>query len=311
MSPLKKTYRISNFELCGMVSDVVEYMTRDNVEFTGRGITTAMRDDFKALGDAFEVFPPDEDYLGIISDIVIEKTVLRNSITLMIQKISGYFEQEWGINSGKYKRLGINGLTSMKELEFLFRARAVARLAEEFLTELTPIGLTQAEIDALEAEAELFEGKINETSVAKSNREDKTEERTKKGNELYEYLVKYARVGKLIWENVNQSKYDDYVIYETSHPGLSKPQNLAAIYVPGPPPTNNLTWDAVAGATYYEIFVSIVNIGSPSGDYTMLYTSSTNSFSVPVIINKRNYYKIKAKNETQTSVYSDEVWVDC
>jgi len=310
MEEPKRNYTMSNFELCGLASNFVSFMTRDATQFTARGVTVLMRTAFGTLCDAFEIFPSDEEYKGLITIEVDAKDALRSAIILKVQKISGYLDQKWGIASGQYKRLAIGGIQTMKELEFLFRAREVARIATEYLTDLTPLGLTQPEIDALETDADSFEAKIKSISDAKALRIEKAKERTTKGNELYSYAVAYAKVGKLIWENVDSAKYNDYVIYETSHPGLPKPQNVAAHWDPGDIAVT-LSWDLVMGATRYEVFVSIVATGSPSGTYNLLNTFTSSPQMIPPVSLKRNYFKIKAKNDTQTSDYSDEAWVEC
>lgn len=310
MEEPKREYNMTNFELCGLVTTMVSFMTRDATQFTARGVTVLMRTAYETLGNAFEIFPSDEEYKGLVTIEVDAKDALRSAIILKVQKISGYLDQKWGIGSGEYKRLAIGGIQTMKELEFVFRAREVARIAAEYLADLTPLGLTQAEIDALEDDAQSFEDKIKSVSDAKSLREVKARERTTKGNELYSYAVAYAKVGKLIWENVDSAKYNDYVIYETSHPGLPKPQNVAAAWTPGDL-TITLSWDLVLGATKYEVFYSIVNLGAPSGNYNLLNTYTSSPQQIAFTNNKRNYFKLKAKNDTQTSDYSDEAWVDC
>ncbi|MBM2815222.1 MAG: hypothetical protein HW421_1984 [Ignavibacteria bacterium] len=310
MEELKRNYTMSNPALCVLVTNLVSFMTRDNVEFTTRGVTVAMRTALQTLGNAFEIFPSDEEYKGLVKIEVDTKTVLRDTITLKVQRISGYLEQNWGNTSGQYKRLGIAGLQKLKENDFLFRAREVVRVATEYLADLTPIGLTQAQLDALTADATSFEGKIQSVSDAKATRDAKTHERIEKGNELYGYAVTYSKVGKLIWENVNEAKYNDYIIYETSHPGLPKPQNLTAILNPVDSDIT-LSWDLVPEATEYDVFYSIVDLGAPSGVYNLLNTFTLPPQDIPSVSNKRNYFKLKAKNETQTSDYSDEAWVDC
>ena len=78
----------------------------------------------------------------------------------------------------------------------------------------------------------------------------------------------------------------------------------------GSPPVNHLSWDAVTDATSYDVFVSIRDIGAASGDYNFMDNFTDVFADVPPVDNKRNYYKIKAKNAEDTSEYSDEVFVD-
>ncbi len=310
MKEVKREYNMSNAELCMLASNFVVFMNRDSAFFVIRGVDAADITAFQALGDAFEVFPTDDDYVGLIMIEVNAKNALRDSLMLKIQSISGYLEQKWGLRSGQYRRLGIKGVERLGDDLFLVKSREVARIAEEYISDLSPIGLTQADIDALNADAQLFEDKMNAVKDAKAIRDSKTQERAEKGNELYSFVKQYSTIGKLIWENIDEAKYNDYIIYKTTQSGLSKPQNLAAAFDPLNPSPVTLTWDLVANATSYDVYYNVAATGAPAGSFTLLNTFPTSPALVPPIFEKRNYYKIKAKNDSDTSPYSDEVWAD-
>lgn len=310
MKAIEREYNMSDADLCMLASNFVVFMNRDSAPFLVRGVAALDITAFEALGDAFEVFPTDAEYSGLVTIEVDAKIAYRASSMLMVQSISGYLEQKWGLGSGQYKRLGIKGIASVGDSSFLVKSRGVARVATEYLADLTPIGLAQADIDALEAEAQLFEDKMNAVKDAKAVRDAKTQERAEKGNELYSFVKQYSVIGKLIWENVDEAKYNDYIIYKTSHSGLSKPQNLAAALDPVTVTPISLTWDLVSGATSYDVYVDIAATGAPSGDYQLLNNFATAPALLPAIFEKRNYFKIKAKNDTETSSYSDEAFVD-
>ncbi len=310
MKELRRNYSMSNSELMDMVGDFVGFMTRDAAEFLVRGVDAAAVTAFEALGNAFEVFPPDEVYAAQVTAEVDAKNAAREQSMIYARKISGFFEQEWGLNSWQYKQLGIAGLNSSSDSKFKAVCRNIVAMATENLTALSDVGMTQTDIDNLEDEVQVMEDKGHAAALKKALRDSKTEERIEKGNELYGYLSKYAAIGKLIWEDVNESKYNDYIIYKTEHQGLSKPQNVAVEYVAGTPPLNHLSWDAVTDATSYDVYVSIRDIGAPSGEYNLLNNFTDIFADIPPVDNKRNYYKLKAKNAEDTSDYSDEAYVD-
>ncbi len=310
MKEERKEYMMSNADLAMMASNFVVFMNRDSAEFAARGVDAADITAFQALGNAFEVFPPDEYYQAAVSGEVDLKKIARSNASEKIQLISGFFEQQWGMRDFHYKQLRVKGFHIMSDNNFLVTCRNVVTVATEYLASLTAIGLTQADIDSLESEAQTFEDKLNSIAQKKAERDDKTEERTQKGNELYSFVKKYSTIGKLIWENVDESKYNDYIIYKSSKSSLSKPQNLAAAYDPLDPGLITLTWDLVALATSYDIFINIAEIGAPAGSFSLLNYFATSPALLPAIFEKRNYFKIKAKNDSDTSPYSDEVWVD-
>lgn len=310
MKAPRKKFKLSYYELCLFTSQLVANMTRDATEFAARGVDGTAITALETLGDAFEVFPPDDVYVGDISDLTTEKNNLRETVTDDIQVISGYFEQQWGPRSGKYKSLRIANIQKMSDSKFLFTSRNVVTQATQYLTELTPIGLTQTMIDSLEDNAQLFEDKLVELNNTKELRDEKAEERLTKGNELYDYVANYCRIGKLIWENLNEAKYNDYVIYPSVQTGLSKPQNVAAEYVAGSPPLIHISWDSVLNATSYDLYYDLANLGGAAGDFQLLNTYTDTFADVEAVDNKRNYFKLRAKNAEHTSDYSNEVFVD-
>ena len=264
MKVVEREYNMSNADLAMLASNFVVFMNRDSANFAVRGVDAAAITAFEALGNAFEVFPPDEYYQAAISGEVDLKLIARLNATDMIQSISGYFEQQWGLADFHYKQLRIKGFHIMTDNNFLVTCRNVVSVATEYLASLTAIGLTQSDIDALEAEAQTFEDKLNSIAQKKAERDDKAQERSEKGNQLYYFVKQYSTIGKLIWENVDEAKYNDYLIYRTSHPGLSKPQNLAATFDPLNPSPVTLTWDLVANATSYDVYFNIAETGAPS-----------------------------------------------
>ena len=46
-----------------------------------------------------------------------------------------------------------------------------------------------------------------------ANRDNAAKERVEKANELYALLTRYCEIGKSIWYETNEAKYNDYIIY--------------------------------------------------------------------------------------------------
>lgn len=102
MKSISRKYTMTNFDLAQLTSDFVVFMTRDATEFAARGVDGAAITAFEALGNAFEVFPADDEYLGLVMIEVDAKNVLRESCTDHVKTVSGYVEQKWGLKSGQY-----------------------------------------------------------------------------------------------------------------------------------------------------------------------------------------------------------------
>lgn len=311
MVPAQRNYNMTDAELAVFTSNLVVFMTRDQTQFTTRGVTAAMVTALETLGNAFEILPADSYYLAEYMAAAESKNNHRELCTVKLRAIIGYVKIKWGVNATQVRKFGASNMTRQDDKKFLMTCRLGVTIATEYLTDLTPVGLTQAMIDDLEDTAQLMEDDLNDIASAVATRDIKTVERINKGNELYDYVSRYCDVGKIIWEDVDTAKYNDYVIYPTSYTGLPKPQNLVAEFLADTPPVINLHWDAVTGATNYDLYSCIVDLYAPSGEYTLSDNVLTTVTTFAPIVNKRNYFKIKAKNATLTSAFSDEAWADC
>jgi hypothetical protein len=302
----KRDYSLEDNELWTKVSAVVYAMGRDEAEFTARGVTAADRTAFEAQGDAFEVFPTDTQMLALVSMAVEAKNIEKNNTAKLVQEISGYVQQKWSLKSPQYKYLGVSGYSNMKEGLQITAARSCASGAENFLAELTPIGLTQVNIDELRAAAQSYETKRNEVAEKEMERDEKTRERRIAGNALYAKLVEYCEVGKLIWENTNPSYYEDYVIYKTVHSGLAKVQNFSAQQTG--PNAYDLTWDLVVDADFYEVEFAESSGGQPKGPWQTYQSPANPPVGFAVNPGFTYWLRVRAKNnQGKTGNWSDEV----
>jgi hypothetical protein len=305
-----RNYNMTDADLNVFSGSLVVKMTRDTTQFASRGVNTAAITAFGVLATAFGALPTDSYYQADISLAVQSKNSVRVDAEKAIRAIVGCAKIKWGVGSPQDKKFGAGSMTKDDDKKFLTTCRQVVTTATEYLTELTPVGLTQAMITGLTTLANSFQSDLNSIATAQEARDIATQNRITKGNELYGYVTRYCEIGKIIWIDVDEAKYNDYVIYDTVHHGLPKPQNLVATLQPVTPPKVTLTWDVVTGATNYDIYVSLVEPEQPSGDFNLLVNITSNFYSGLITTGKRNYYKIKARNDSQVSLYSDEVFVE-
>ena len=305
-----RDYHISDSQLALFADSLVTFMTRDSAEFAARGVDAAAITALGAKEDEFEAFPSDEDYKGLMIIATQAKDAAREVLEVAIRNVSDRALLKWGASSGQYRRFDVKNLSNRKDKDLHFVARNVGRIGEDYLSDLADEGLTQAMLDDLDAKTEDYEDKLRAVLDAIANRDEKTEGRVALGNQLYALVSKYCETGKVIWKETSEAKYNDYVIYPTVHSGLSKPQNVAASYDPLSPPNITLSWDAVSGATSYDVYYNIADTGAPAGEFQLLNNYAASPAYIPSIVAKRNYFKLKATDGEDTSNYSDEAYVD-
>ncbi len=225
MNSLKRDYKMSDADLCMFASNIVMFMTRDGIQFTARGITEEMIASFENLGNAFEIFPNDNFYFADYLTAVESKNATRESLRIKLRVIIGFAKIMWGQNSPQVMRFDADFLKRQNDRILLTTCRMAVHVAEDYLAGLSPIGLTEAMINDLEATCQTFEDNLIAIINARSERDNKAQERVQKGNELYSFVVKYCQIGKIIWEDVNEAKYYDYVIHTSPDLPLTKQEN--------------------------------------------------------------------------------------
>jgi hypothetical protein len=143
----------------------------------------------------------------------------------------------------------------------------------------------------------------------KSQRGIKTEERIVAYNDVWDFMQQINQASKVVFAT-DPAKLTQYLLYPATANSLPKPQNLTAVPNGVDPFIADLNWDAVTGAEGYEIEFSEVAIGQASGTFGQIGTAVGNTFQAPIVPAKRNYWRVRAVNQTQQSAFSDEVFID-
>ena len=297
---LIRQYHMSDTELMMFTSNLVQSMTRDAASFASRGIDLAAITALETLGNSFEVFPDDEEYQADVSIAVETKNATREQMNIDIRKISDRASIKWGADSPQYKKFGVKGLGNMPDLKMLYTARKVVRVGTEYLADLTPEGLTQAMLDALDAEAQTFEDNLNTIDEKVELRDTKTQERIELGNELYSFVTKYCEIGKAIWKYDDEAKYNDYVIYPGTPELPGKVLNLAYDI-----PTFMLSWSAAPKAEDYQ---AEDKNSEPGFDWSVCYEGTELSCLHNPGSGSWNY-RCRGHNEVGYGDWSDEILV--
>jgi hypothetical protein len=215
-----REYNFSDAELVTTSNGIVLTARRDATEFGKRNYTETK--DFaptSAQIDAFQAIPTDIEMQGLEEDATIAKDAAKDVVKSQIKRIMSSASNIWGIRSSKYKRFGTKNLDNLSDAFILRCATRVARTATQLLTELAAEGVTTAIISALKDATLDFDNKIDLMLDAKHDRNEMGETRVNAGNALYRKIVKIANVGKNIWAETSEAKYNDYIIYD--NPGGS------------------------------------------------------------------------------------------
>lgn len=244
----KRNYRMSDSELVDFVRVLCQCITRDIVEFGEFSVTAADVTALSNLAIQFNNLPDDEyvhqEYLAAVE----EKNIIYEELLSMTKKMATRIELHYGKNSSQYKKFNVSKLIVLNESEFVAQVGLLNQFLESHLAELASEGVTAALLTEYEELIAAFEAQRSVVSDLSIKRKDSTTVRIKKGNEIYDLVSRYCEIGKRIWVGINQTKYNEYVIYGTSGGGLKPPTGLKYLI-----DVNTAVWDAVENATSYEL----------------------------------------------------------
>ncbi|MCX6154482.1 MAG: hypothetical protein NT007_10000 [Candidatus Kapabacteria bacterium] len=297
-------------ELIVTCNEIHTYMVRDATEFTTFGITSTITTAFKTKIDAFEALPTDTELAAVLVSATAAKNTIANDLRIMLRGIDVRAKMCFSSDMGKYSLFHSPTLSKLSDAELLIFSRMVKRSADLYHTELAVYGLTSTMITDLDTKSDDFETAIDTQRNAVAARDMATNNRTKKATELYDLLMSYCDIGKVIWYETNEAKYNDYVIYGTSGSGLAAPTGFDGIFGITPAPHIDMTWDAVSGATSYDIYYSQVEVGQPAGTFSLQQNIASAPASMVPLPDKLYYFYIIAKNSTQTSSHSTTISVN-
>lgn len=210
-----REYNFSDAELVIVANGIILVARRDATEFGKRNYNETK--DFAPTAaqiDAFQAIPTDIEMQGIEEDATIAKDAARELVKSQIKRIMNAASNIWGVKSAKYKRFGTKDLDKLNDAFILRCATRVARTATQLLTELAAEGVVVATINALKDATLDFDNKIDLMLDAKHDRNEMAETRVNAGNALYRKIVKIANVGKNIWAETSEAKFNDYIIYD-------------------------------------------------------------------------------------------------
>ncbi len=221
-----RDYSFSDSHLVTTAYEKQGFIDRDIAEFATYNIDAAVSLAFKTDTIAFQSFRTDEDLLGIQEDKTAEKETAAEELKTPIRIVMSHVDLKYDVNSARYKRFGTIGMDEMDDEHLLICGTRVVSVATDTLADFASVGLTQAMIDDVEAKTDNYKAKLKAQADAVAERDIFTEDRIEMGNALYKKMSDYCEVGKSIWLETDEAKYNDYVIYDSQ----------GNVVVPPPPP---------------------------------------------------------------------------
>lgn len=222
---VKRNYHFSDGWLITLCNRVIVFILRDIVQFTGYGVNAAAVDDYRDQINTFEEFPTDIELAGTQRTKTEEKNAAIETEKTAIRAIMARVSTVYAPGTPKYDSFGTKGMDQMTDSDTLLCGRRVARMATENLAALAGTGLTALIITDLTTKCQAVEDAIAAQEDAIAKRDIATQSRIELGNAIYDKLMNLCGFGQAIWADIDEAKYNDYVIYNTSG-GLVNPVEM-------------------------------------------------------------------------------------
>ncbi len=225
---LLRIYNFSDGWLIQLADGILLLIGRDGALLQVRGLTQTKQDAIKDLRDAFANTLPDDYYLAQLGIKTEEKDKARGVVTTALRTIFVAAANVYGVKSRHYSAFGTSGLSKLKDSDMIRNGRLVLSTARKYSSELADEGITSEFLDDTETKLNTFDKARDEQVMAERDRDIETADRITKGNGLYRALVKVCNTGKDLWYEVDEAKYNDYVIYNTPS-GQPEPTGIGSI----------------------------------------------------------------------------------
>jgi hypothetical protein len=149
--------------------------------------------------------------LGFSVSATEEKDAIVQALQRAIRPIRNMAELAYS-GKGKYSVFGFENMTILSDSDLYRMGKRVARVATKLRADLVPQGLTDEFITAVNKLCNDLDLAIDHMEEHVENRDMETQNRIMKGNALYAEMIRLASVGKSLYEDSDEARYNDYVI---------------------------------------------------------------------------------------------------
>lgn len=216
-STVTRNYAMADAELKQKADGLAASITRDLTDFASRNINAASVTSFKTFITSFDSTSTDEELLGELKDATDAKNLVAENIRKAIRHIRNMAEIVYH-NKGKYTSFGFEEMANMSDADLYRLAKRVVRVGTKFLADLAPQGLTAAQLTNIQTLATQLDTAIDTVEDKIENRDIETQDRIKKGNLLWDEMTKLGSIGKTIYEDIDEAKYNDYILVPPATP---------------------------------------------------------------------------------------------
>lgn len=210
---VKRKYSFSDADLLSLAKKQINLLRRDVNDFAAFGFDASKITDYQNKIDAFADCPTDNILESKKMISTEEKRASRQNLEQSIRIIQFVADNTYQSEPAYLRAFGSKNLVNITDTALLKVAETVAEALINYGQGLFQNGLTQIQADAFADDFDAFAQAQKTQQQAIYSRDINTVARIKAGNEVYSLLVKYNKLGRMVYPNKKNPKHDYYVIY--------------------------------------------------------------------------------------------------
>lgn len=204
---------LSFADLIQLGDTAIMLFDRDSADLTKFGVSVTERTAIKTKTDALRHFKTDEEILGLQTLATATKDEARTKVLKGISDIMLRAKLVFSTGSPVYNSFSTKEMHTEDDANVVRIAYRVHRLATDYLPQLSARGLAQTELDDLLVHITSFDNAIDSKENAVRDRNTATQTRNQLSDELIKLISELFAIGKQVYEGVDASKYNDYIMY--------------------------------------------------------------------------------------------------
>ncbi len=207
----KRDYNFSDAVLKQFADQLKTSITRDAGDFATRGVNGATITNYQQLIDDFAATTTDEESMGFISNEALQKDAAREVLIKAVRKVRGIADVTFK-GEGLYNSFGFEDMLRLDDNDLCRMSARVHRVATKFKADMAGDGLTEQMLTDLETASKDFDEKIDKVVASQEDRDIATQHRIVTGNILFAEIRRLLKIGKALYEDTDEAKYNDYML---------------------------------------------------------------------------------------------------
>jgi len=213
-------------ELIMKTATMGQVFRRDAEELSKFGIKLEVLTAFDEKSNELQTLPSDLEMQTLKMCATDAKNKLGEELREEIKRFVFIAKQVYGADNQKLYLYTIIAPSKLTDSSLSHQAWVVANITKNNIADFGEFNITDDDCSALIAMQEDFKMKFIEIDSKIKARDNATELRWTKANEIYKEMIRICEVGKFVWESVSEARYNDYVLYPNS--GSSKVESTVS-----------------------------------------------------------------------------------